>query len=154
MPATSMDALARFGEEWEPKIGKHAQISFHYAQYDGEAGAPYVIADRFVQLFGYQTIGHNWEMLDPQGQSGEPRAALTNVAQSVAMDLTRPSVTWLGQDQALQCARDFCNAFDLATQMIVSNRFDGLWHPIGGSDVEWAFVGYDTDAIALLLIQP
>lgn len=147
-------ALAQFAQDWDARLNQSGRATFQYGEMQGEIAAPYVVANRFVQMLGYQIIGHNWEMLDCYGAMGEPRAALTNVVAAMQSDLTQPSKEWLGPEPAKACAQQFCDAFDRSTRTIVSNRYDGLWHPIAGNPVEWAFVGYDDCQIALLLLQP
>ncbi len=149
-----MHKLAGFIERWRSPLERGARVTFERAELAGEIAAPYMIADRFVQMLGFKTIGHNWEMLDPHGAFGEARSALTNLAAATATDMLQPSTDWLSEGQAQQCASGFVDAFDRASRTILSNRYDGLWNPIGSGDIEWAFVGYDDAAIALLLLEP
>jgi len=89
-------ALAQFAQDWDARLNQGGRATVQFGALQGEIAAPYVVADRFVQMLGYHTIGHNWEMLDCYGEAGEPRAALTNLAAAIQSDLTQPSKEWLG----------------------------------------------------------
>ena len=148
------EALERFEAEWLPRLNRGASTVFQFAEAPGESRLHTAIADAFVSGLGYSAIGFNWELLDAEADAASPRSARGELTQAIANDIANPNSKWLGGYVASRCASDLLNAFDASTLTVVSNRFDGLWNPIAGADVEWAFVLFDDTQIALLLITP
>ena len=146
------DALAQFEAGWLHRLTDGARTAFHYGMTPFDAGLHSAVADAFVEGLGFSPIGFNWELLDPNAPSGQPRSGVGQLTQALAHDISNPSKEWLGEAVAVTCAQDLLSAFDSNTLTVVSNRYDGLWNPISGVGVEWAFVCFDDKHIALLLI--
>ncbi len=107
--------------------------------------------DAFVTGLGYKPIGGNWELLDAEGAQDAPRSALAALADAFSRHMVYSREPWLGEDDALAMGADFLGCFDPATRQIVTNRMYFGWNPITEAAVEWAFVAFDDEAIALLL---
>ncbi len=155
MSAAAPDNLAElkaFGADWLEPLGAVADVRFEYASFEECFDAPSVIADRFVAQFGFKQIGFNWEMLDASADASGARAALTVMSEAFEREMVQRQ-QWLGAERAGACANAFINAFEPAQRTILSNRFDGLWNPISDATFEWAFVGFDSRKIALLLVM-
>ena len=146
------EALARFEARWLPRLNAVFRTLFHQGMTPPDAGLHSAVADNFVRELGYTPIGFNWELLDAHGDAQSPRSALGEMTKALASDISNPSREWLGQEIARICAQDLLSAFDSNTMTVVSNRYDGLWNPISGAEVEWGFVCFDDKYIALLLI--
>lgn len=146
------DALSQFEEKWLSRLNDGARTTFRRGMTPSDAGLHSAVADTFVEGVGCSPIGFNWELLDANAPSGRPRSAIGELTQALAHDISNPSKEWLGETVALECAQDLLSAFDRRTLTIVSNRYDGLWNPIAGAGVEWAFVCFDDKRIALFLI--
>ena len=146
------DALSRFEAKWLALLDRRAESKFHHTLTPAVTGLHSAVADTFVSQLGYQSIGFNWELVDAHGLAESPRSASGEITRALSHDISNPSRTWLDQGQARECANDLLGAFDRQTLTIVSNRYDGLWNPISGAAVEWAFVCFDDSAIALLLL--
>ncbi|MEM6475761.1 MAG: hypothetical protein AAF687_06305 [Pseudomonadota bacterium] len=144
--------LEAFGAKWLPVIEPGARVMFEYAKLESLSGIHTSIADGFVERLGLKPIGFNWELLDANADASEPRCALGEMTQALAHDISNPSRDWLSRQTAQEAAQEFLEAFDPATRTLVSNRYDGLWNPIAGAAIEWGFVGYDDEQIALLLL--
>jgi hypothetical protein len=108
-------------------------------------------ADAFVTGLGYKPIGGNWELLDAVGAPDTPRSALAALRQAFAQDIVYSNYSWLGEGEALAMGADFLACFDPASRQIVTNRMYFGWNPITDATIEWAFVAFDGEAIALLL---
>lgn len=145
-------ALTQFEGKWLRRLNMGAQTVLHHGMTPSGAGLHSAVADAFVEGLGYSPIGFNWELLDPNAPSDQSRSARAEVTRALANDISNPSQEWLGEATAIQCADDLLSAFDPTTLTVVSNRYDGLWNPISGASVEWAFVCFDDSQIALLLI--
>lgn len=141
-----------FAERWVRRLSDGAWVGFENGAPDPAAFIHSVVADGFVGSFGLKPIGYNWELLDPSGDAAAPRSALGELTSALSCDLANPNRPWLPEVEARRCAGDFLALFDPATRTIVSNRHDGLWNPIAGYAVEWGFVGWDQNRIALLLL--
>lgn len=147
-----MSRLAAFERDWLPHLEGGAKVLFRHGVPSDTAFTHTAIADEFVQSLGLKPIGFHWELLDAAAPEGEARSALGEITTALSQDLANPSKPWLNPEIANQCAHAFCSLFDDAGSTIVSNRYDGLWNPIAGGGVEWGFVGFDSRAIALLLL--
>ena len=110
------------------------------------------IADAFVCAQGFSAIRFNWELLDAGALPPASRSAFGEISTALSGKLSNPNTPWLERGEAEQCAGDFLKLFDPQYCTIVSNRYDGLWHPISGAGVEWGFVGFDNGFAALLLL--
>jgi len=141
-----------FAAEWCDRLANGALVLFRHGAPADDAFTHSAIADAFIKSLGMTPIGFNWELLDAQGNVGDTRSALEEITKALSHDLSKPSTPWLDQPSADRCAREFLGLFDADRCTIVSNRFDGLWNPIAGGDVEWGFVGFDQSRIALLLL--
>jgi hypothetical protein len=108
-------------------------------------------ADTFVADLGYKPIGGNWELLDAEAAPDAPRSALAALVQAFARNMVYSREPWLGEADALAMGADFLACFDPATRQIVTNRMYFGWNPITDAAIEWAFVAFDDQAIALLL---
>lgn len=146
------DAFGQFAARWLPLLGTGARTLFHHRIGRIEPAPHSEIADGFIGGLGFQKIGFNWELLDASSGADGPRSAWAQMVQALAGDIANPAKPWLAQDDALACAGEFIALFDSGRRTLVSNRYDGLWNPISGAPVEWAFVGFDDKAIALLVI--
>jgi hypothetical protein len=148
-----IQALQDFEAKWLARLNNGAKTEFHYASAPAEAALYTSVADSFVASRNYSKIGFNWELLDATAQTFEPRSALGELKNACANRISNPSQAWLGEAAGEQCAQDFLACFDPGSLTLVSNRYDGLWNPISGASVEWGFVGFDAESIALLLIS-
>lgn len=144
--------LEAFNHRWRAPLESGAQLVFKTRELDDISGTPSAIADSFVGSLGYTPIGANWEMLDPGSDADVPRSANAAMADALTMDMALPQQQWLGEERAKECARDFLECFDLFQRTILTNRMYFGWNPISDAKIEWAFVGYDQSAIALLLL--
>lgn len=147
-----MIAPDEFAARWVQRLSDGAWVRFEHGSPDPAAFIHSAVADRFVGSLGLKPIGYNWELLDPSDDEGAPRSAMSEMTSAVSCDLAHPNRLWLPAEEARRCAGDFLSLFDAATRTIVSNRYDGLWNPIAGRAVEWGFVGWDKNRIALLLL--
>ena len=144
--------LEAFIQRWRAPLKAGAQLTFETRALDKISGTPSSLADSFVGSLGYTPIGANWEMLDPGSDADAPRSAIATMADALTMDMALPQQQWLGEKRATQCAQDFIECFDLFQRTILTNRMYFGWNPISEAKIEWAFVGYDQSAIALLLL--
>lgn len=153
----TLERVEAFIAAWRAPLELRAEVIFEAYARDGGGGAPVQVADRFVAGCGFGSIGFDWEMLDAAGDSKAPRSAIGAFADALTKDLAMRG-DWLGEDRALECGRDFVAAFDPLGATILTNHIvrDGGksegWFPISAAPLEWAFVGYDDSAIALLLL--
>ncbi len=154
------DTLARleaFGANWRGELETHAHVVFHVAPRKEAGGTPVQIADGFVLRHGFSPIGFHWEMLDLLADVGESRSARGAFVDALEKDLVMRS-DWLGGERALACGEDFIRAFGPLHATILTNHIvrDGGksegWNPISTATFEWAFLGFDESAIALLLL--
>lgn len=141
-----------FVVRWVPILSEGALVRFEHGPPDSAAFIHTAVADAFVASLGLKPIGYNWELLDPSGDEAAPRSAMSELIGAVSSDLANPSNPWLPPEVARRCAADFLALFDSASRTIVSNRYDGIWNPIADRAIEWGFVGFDKDRIALLLL--
>ena len=147
------EALSQFEARWLARLNQYTDAVFYHGLTPPDAGLHSAVADAFVSAHGFKPIGYNWELLDANGDVNSPRSALGELAKAIAYDISNPSRVALGLAQSTECAQDFLAAFDSATLTVVSNRYDGLWNPISGAEVEWGFVCFDDKHIALLLLS-
>jgi hypothetical protein len=154
------DTLARlesFIADWREPLSGCAEIVFHAVPRASFSGAAPQIADSLVSAQGYKTIGFDWELLDTAAGPAASRSALGAFEDALAKDLAMKD-EWLGTERALRCGRDFIAAFAPHAATILTNHIvrDGGksegWNPISGATYEWAFVGFDDSAAALLLL--
>ena len=149
--------LESFIADWREPLSGCAEAVFHAVPRAGLSGAAPQIADQLVSAQGYKPIGFDWELLDTAAAPTAPRSALGAFEDALAMDLTMKN-EWLGPERALRCGRDFISAFAAHTATVLTNHIvreggksEG-WNPISGAAYEWAFIGFDDSAAALLLI--
>ncbi|WP_298307108.1 hypothetical protein [uncultured Erythrobacter sp.] len=147
-----MNQAEEFISQWRDTLEKGALLHFSHGPRREHTGNHCQIADGFVTGQGMKPIGFNWELLDAGAPEGERRSGIGELVNALTHDLANPSHAWLPIGQARDCAKAFLSLFDLANLTLVSNRFDGLWNPIAGGAVEWGFLGYDHDQVALLLL--
>lgn len=153
----TLKRLETFKSAWFGALETHAQVVLEKGVCDDAGGTPVAIANRFVSRCGFAPIGYHWEMLDIAADVAAPRSALGAFEDAFSKDLGMRS-DWLGNERASACAEDFVGAFDqrdftLLTNHIVreGGKSEG-WNPISRAPLEWAFVGFDNRAIALLLV--
>lgn len=155
--SSTLARLEAFIEQWRAPLQTDAAVVFEARALGEMAGAPPQVADRFVTECGLKPIGVHWEMLDPEALPSESRSARGAFRDALAKDLVMKT-TWLGDAKALECAEQFVGAFDPSWATILTNHItrDGgkseAWNPISDWTLEWAFVGFDQEAIALLLV--
>lgn len=149
--------LERFIADWHTPLSASAETVFHTVPREDLAGAAPQIADSLVSAHGYKPIGFHWELLDTAAAPTAPRSALGAFEDALAKDLAMKN-EWLGPERALRCGRDFIGAFAAHTATVLTNHIvreggksEG-WNPISGAAYEWAFIGFDDSAAALLLI--
>ena len=145
-------AFDAFIDAWRKALEERALVRFEAGALPQEPLTPAAKADAFVQAFGFQPIGFNWEMLDPGNDRLAPRSALATMVEALSNDMIRPSVPWLGEARALACANAFLALFDGSERTLLSNHLNGLWYPISGASDEWSFVGMDARSIAVLVL--
>ncbi|MEO0588932.1 MAG: hypothetical protein AAFZ11_00080 [Pseudomonadota bacterium] len=150
--SSASGAFKGFIETWRAALEERALVRFEAGALPQEPLTPAAKADAFVQAFGFQPIGFNWEMLDPSSDMAAPRSARATMAEAVSKDMIRPALVWLGEDRALDCADQFLSLFDTSERTILSNHLNGLWYPISGASDEWSFVGMDARSIAVLVL--
>ncbi len=153
----TIEKLESFEKSWRNPLEMCAQVDFHCEVRDESRNAPTKVADEFASRCGYKPIGFDWELLDPTiGPDGD-RSALGAFEDAFAKDMVMRS-QWLGSNQAVQCGRAFLAAFDPHELTILTNHIvrvagqSEAWNPISDATFEWAFIGYDAHAIALLLV--
>jgi hypothetical protein len=154
----TLDRLEAFIAAWRGPLESGAEVIFRARTLGGDGGAPVQVADRFVAEQGFKPIGFDWEMLDASAGADAPRSALGAFVDALAKDLAMRG-EWLGEARATECGRAFIGCFDPARATILANHIvrDGGksegWFPISTAPLEWAFIGYDDSAIALLLLK-
>ncbi len=151
--SAELQPLKAFRDRWRDALASRATFVFHCAEIDPSFDPPQQVADDFVAQFGFTPIGFNWEMLDAAPGASGARSAAVVIADAFARDMVLSKQDWLGEERALNCAKEFVAAFRPDRRTVLSNRFDGLWNPISPSTFEWAFVGFDDRKIALLLVM-
>jgi hypothetical protein len=144
--------LDTFFVTWGARLrGGRAEVRFVARPLDTPPGLHAACADSFVSGLGYRPIGGNWELLDPEGDLAGPRSARAALVEAFAHDMALPQQPWLGERDAQAMAGDFLACFDPRTRQIVTNRMYFGWNPLTDAAIEWAFVAFDSTAIALLL---
>lgn len=144
--------LAAFRELWLPRLNRGASALLFCEDGPVEVGLHTAIADEFVSRHGFQPIGFNWELLDASPEAQGKRAARTQLVEAFSKDIANPSRSWLSDKEAEECADAFLALFDPDTLTLVANRYDGLWNPISPTHDQWAYVAFDAERIALLLL--
>ncbi len=139
-----------FISRWRQPLEARAQIVFRASERGYGGGNYCAVANAFVEQHGFKPIGFNWELLDPEASPDKPRSARGVIAEAFARDMALPQTQWLGET-AKDCAADFVALFDQSERTIVSNRMGDLWNPLTDARIEWGFVGFDAERIALLL---
>lgn len=147
------ERLAAFEAKWRRRLEAGARVVIEQEPVPDTGGSPAARADAFVTSKGLQPIGYNWELLDPAASDEEPRSALGALAGALEKDMALPKQDWLGKADARACAGEFISAFDPARLTMLTNRMEHGWHPISDAGIEWAFVAYDEERIALLLLM-
>ena len=144
--------LDAFFAAWRERLcGDHADVRFAAQALDAPPGLHAACADHFVSGLGYQPIGGNWEMLDPDVAQDGARSARAALVGAFCCNMVFSQETWLGEADALAMAEAFIGCFDPGSVQIVTNRMYFGWNPITPATFEWAFVAFDDTAIALLL---
>ncbi|KPF63936.1 hypothetical protein [Porphyrobacter sp. AAP60] len=150
--SASLARLDAFFEGWSERLNAgRATVTFAAQPLDGPPGLHTACVDSFVTGLGYQPIGGNWELLDAEGDAGAPRSARAALVDAFSHDMVFPQEAWLGDAGALVLAQDFIACFDPGSLQVVTNRMYFGWNPITAATIEWAFVAFDSSAIALLL---
>lgn len=155
--SSTLERLKSFEESWRKPLQKCAHLAFHSKALERSTSAPVRVADAFVSECGYKPIGFDWELLDPVAGRAGDRSALGAFEDAFAKDMVMRA-RWLGSDHALDCGRDFIAAFEPVERTILTNHIvreggkSEAWNPISDATFEWAFVGFDANAIALLLL--
>ncbi|MBU7579123.1 MAG: hypothetical protein KAF27_01430 [Porphyrobacter sp.] len=145
--------LGAFSARWNDRLcAGSAVVRIETCLLDSPPGLHTACADAFVTGFGYLPIGGNWELLDPDAAPDAPRSALAALGQAFANNMVYSSEPWLGEADALAMGADFLACFAPASRQIVTNRMYFGWNPITDATFEWAFVAFDGEAIALLLV--
>ncbi|MEM1195381.1 MAG: hypothetical protein AAGH57_04705 [Pseudomonadota bacterium] len=152
MNGTVRAALNSFYEDWRPVLSQRVRLFFASDALPETGLTPAAKADAFAVQHGFQPIGFNWEMLDPEAGLGEPRSALGTIVEALQRDIAQPSREWLDEGKAHQCATQFLGAFAQGNGTILTNHLNGLWWPISEAADEWTFVAMDEDTIALWLM--
>lgn len=145
-------ALDRFIADWREPLEQQAGVLFAAGALDAPSIVYSDVADRFVEAQGLKPIGANWEMLDPSDDDGAPRSAIAFFADALSQNMVLPGRSWLGESRARQCGREFLACFAPRSRTVLTNRLDFGWNPISAANVEWAFIGFDDQKIALLLL--
>lgn len=144
--------LDAFFAKWRERLSEEsAEIRFTAQVLAEPPGLHFACADTFVTALGYQPIGGNWELLDAEAASDEPRSARAAITEAFRKDMVFSTETWLGEADALAMGEEFLACFDPGTLQVVTNRMYFGWNPITDATMEWAFVAFDNTAIALLL---
>lgn len=155
--SASLARLQAFIEDWRGPLERAADVVFETAARGEVSGAGAELANGFVTSKGYASIGFHWELLDTYAKAEETRSARGAFEDALSKDLAMRE-DWLGAEQALRCGEQFIGAFDPLHGTILTNHIvrDGGksegWNPISASTYEWAFIGFDNEAIALLLL--
>lgn len=148
----TLTRLEAFFAQWQERLcGDRAEVHFAARALDAPPLLHSACADSFVTSLGYQAIGGNWELLDAEAAPDEPRSAVAALGEAFASDMALPQQKWLGDEAAREMAAEFLACFAPATRQIVTNRMYFGWNPITTASIEWAFVAFDDQAIALLL---
>lgn len=144
--------LDAFFALWRGRLCDHqASVSLTARALDAPPGLHITCADTFVTELGYRPIGSSWRLLDAEAGPDGARSAQAALVRAFSANMVFSSAPWLGEGAARDMARAFLDCFDPATRQIVTNRMHFGWNPIADATIEWAFVAYDDDAIALLL---
>ncbi len=150
--SAALSGLAAFHAEWRAPVEDRARLVFEAKPRDGSPELHTAIADRFVSSLGYQPIGPHWEMLDDGADASVPRSAIAAFTDALGGSMTNSKDIWLGDARAAQCGRAFVECFTPGWRTILTNRIDLGWHPISPAEIEWAFVGFDNQKIALFMV--
>ena len=149
------ETLARldaFFAAWRERLcGNTAEVRFAAQALEAPPGLHAATADSFVTGLGYQPIGGNWELLDPDAGPDGARSARAALVEAFSHNMVLSKQTWLGESDALAMAQAFLGCFDQGQCQIMTNRMYFGWNPITAASLEWAFVAFDDTAIALLL---
>ena len=149
------DALAElrdFYAAWSEPLEKQAQVMFEAKQRTASSAVHTAIANEFTESLGLQSIGPHWEMLDDMSGDTAPRSALAAFADALSNNMVFSKTRWLGPARAREFGRGFMDCFDPSRRMVLTNRLDMGWNPISSATFEWAFVLFDDEKIALLLL--
>lgn len=152
----ALSRIARFEEEWRSVLARAVRVDIACearacSDLPNTATAA-DLANASVTARGYQSIGFNWEMLDPHGSEEAPRSALGAMVEALGKDISNPSRQWLDEAIARRCAKHFLAAFDAGSMTLLTNHLHGLWWPISEARDEWTFIAMDDRAIAMLLL--
>lgn len=142
----------QFLARWQASIEARAGLIFDLHSRNEFSGNHAEIADQLAVRNDLTPIGFNWEMLDPMGDVTDPRSALGILIRAFETDMEYPKQDWFGCERAQQCARDFLDLFDRERATILSNRIEDYWNPLTAAKIEWAFVGFDGECAALLVL--
>lgn len=149
-------ALRRFESAWKDVLSREVQVTIAWEKRTSTEPLLFQpgpsVANAFATSLGFQSIGFNWEMLDPEGGIDAPRSVLGTMIEALAKDLSNPAREWLGDAKARECAEDFLTAFDPIQMIAFTNHLNGLWWPISAARDEWTFVIMDEEITAMLLL--
>ncbi len=152
MNARSRADLDAFRRAWRVRLSERVRFELFVGPVPSDGLTASAKADAFAVRNGFQPIGFNWELLDPEADIDAPRSAFGTMVEAVQRDLSNPSHDWLDAKNARLCARQFLDAFAPAALTVLTNHLNGLWWPISDAADEWSFVALDDDAIALWLM--
>lgn len=147
------DPFAAFEAKWLAALNRQTPAKIAFGSLPQERASPYAMADAFITSLGLKPIGFNWELLDPEAVAGAPRSAQGELHKALTQLSGNPDSGPLSSSDAEDCAADFWELFELAQLNVVSNRYDGLWNPVAGGEIEWGFVAFDQSHIGLLLLM-
>ena len=150
----TLAALHAWFGEWRDAFEQRALVRFEAGRVPHAPLTPASKVDAFSEPFGFQSIGFNWEMLDPSDDLTAPRSARNTMVEALSSDIADRKTAWLGMEEALRCAAGFMAPFDARTVSVVTNQLNGLWYPISGARDEWSFAAMDDRVIALLVLVP
>lgn len=150
--SATLARLDTFFATWRERLcGDDAEVRFAAQPLDQPPRLHAACADRFVTGLGYTPIGGNWELLDAEADRDGPRSARAALVDAFSCNMVFTAYPWLGDADATAMGEDFLASFDPHQCRVVTNRMYFGWNPITTATFEWAFVGFDDTAIALLL---
>lgn len=150
--SAELERLNQFIAVWREPLESQAGLLFEARMLENSLRNHTEIADNFVSSLGLTPIGMNWEMLDDSADKAAPRSARAAFCDAFSHNMVFSFTEWLGESRAAQCYSDFMSCFTPSYRTILTNRLDIGWNPISKATFEWAFIGFDDQKIALLLL--